>query len=396
MISNGTSGAAPAIDWTLDADQDITITADAVFSFIPPERTNKRVRLKLCQDATGARTVTWPNSVKWLKGPPTLCAGEFVCIEFLYDGATYHEAVPKEVTKFTREHDVGDVHGRFAVDYRNGMYQRATLVGDTSITFEPDPPVDAQVTVVLAQDDRGRHAVTWDPTCKWFAAVSSRADPCPGFRTIYTGYKGVDGMYMNSAYLDPTDDAARTARAYARGHQDALDEVLGRWMWSPWGDRGALQDVLLDLQLHKPVVNHHGTMYLNGVPVTQETLENVNDVPVGVKLSLIDAGYAEYGDEEGWVTLTDKGERLDAALRDGVPAFHAKQWVTVKGRGLVALVGCDKERDREKTGIVGPVLIDGEPYECTGVERRLPAFPIAPGEEIGLLVREQSPEDGPA
>jgi hypothetical protein len=29
-----------------------------------------------------------------------------------------------------------------------------------------------------------------------------------------------------------------------------------------------------------------------------------------------------------------------------------------------------------------------EPFECIGVERHLPAFPIQPGERIGLLVRE--------
>lgn len=73
-----------------------------------------------------------------------------------------------------------------------------------------------------------------------------------------------------------------------------------------------------------------------------------------------------------------------------LPEFHALEWARIRNRGFVAIVECDKERDREHTGLPGiDVLIDGELFHCTGVERHVPAFPIQPGERIGLLVREK-------
>ena len=73
------------------------------------------------------------------------------------------------------------------------------------------------------------------------------------------------------------------------------------------------------------------------------------------------------------------------------PRFHALEWARIRGRGFVAIVECDVERDRNESGLVGLVVIDEEPFECVGVERHVPAFPIQPGEKIGLLVREVAP-----
>jgi hypothetical protein len=71
------------------------------------------------------------------------------------------------------------------------------------------------------------------------------------------------------------------------------------------------------------------------------------------------------------------------------PRFHALEWYRVRGRGFVAVVACDVERDRDDSGLKGPVFIDDELFECVGVDRHLPAFPIYPGEKIGLLVRDR-------
>ncbi len=72
-----------------------------------------------------------------------------------------------------------------------------------------------------------------------------------------------------------------------------------------------------------------------------------------------------------------------------VASFESLDWFRIKGRGWVAAVECDIERDRANPGLAGHVVeIDGERFMCLGVERKLPATPISPGEKIGLLVRE--------
>lgn len=84
-----------------------------------------------------------------------------------------------------------------------------------------------------------------------------------------------------------------------------------------------------------------------------------------------------------------------------IPTFKATEWRRDKGRGWTASVACDRERDRDKHGLIGKVEIDGEIFECVGVERFMPRRPIAKGEVIGLLVREihekpESAADEPA
>lgn len=71
------------------------------------------------------------------------------------------------------------------------------------------------------------------------------------------------------------------------------------------------------------------------------------------------------------------------------PMFVSQGWWREKGRGWYGLVCCDIERNRDNPGLTDTqVMIDGEVFECIGVERHMPATPIAPGERIGLLVRE--------
>jgi hypothetical protein len=71
-----------------------------------------------------------------------------------------------------------------------------------------------------------------------------------------------------------------------------------------------------------------------------------------------------------------------------IPEFIPNGWREIKGSGWLALVDCDRDRNRENPGLVGPVKIAGKLYECIAVERTLDARPtINAGETIGLLLK---------
>ena len=66
-----------------------------IFVFESPGNSDNSASLllKLTQDSTGGRTVTWPDSVKWPNGTaPTLStgAGAIDIISFYYDGTNYY------------------------------------------------------------------------------------------------------------------------------------------------------------------------------------------------------------------------------------------------------------------------------------------------------------------
>lgn len=88
---NGNSSTADTIDWGLSNKQKSTLTGNCTFTFTAPSGSCSLV-LKLVQDATGSRTVTWPASVHWSGGTaPTLTttASKVDIITFYYDGSTY-------------------------------------------------------------------------------------------------------------------------------------------------------------------------------------------------------------------------------------------------------------------------------------------------------------------
>lgn len=87
------SGSALTLpDVTVATMHDITLTANCTFTF-PTAQAGKSFSVRLKQDGTGSRTVTWPGSVKWAGGTaPTLSTGAskvdvlaFVC----FDGSTW-------------------------------------------------------------------------------------------------------------------------------------------------------------------------------------------------------------------------------------------------------------------------------------------------------------------
>lgn len=89
--NNGNSGSADTIDWTLSNKQRSTLTDNCTFTFTAPPGPCNLV-LKLIQDGTGSRTVTWPAAVHWPSGnAPTLTttANRVDVITFYWDGTTY-------------------------------------------------------------------------------------------------------------------------------------------------------------------------------------------------------------------------------------------------------------------------------------------------------------------
>ncbi len=88
---NGNSSTADTIDWTLSNKQKSTLTGNCTFTFTAPPGPCNLI-LKLVQDGTGSRTVTWPAAVHWSAGTaPTLTttASRVDIISFYYDGSTY-------------------------------------------------------------------------------------------------------------------------------------------------------------------------------------------------------------------------------------------------------------------------------------------------------------------
>lgn len=88
---NGNSSTADTIDWALSNKQKSTLTGNCTFTFTAPAGPCSLI-LKLVQDATGSRTVTWPATVHWSGGTaPTLTttASNVDIITFYYDGTTY-------------------------------------------------------------------------------------------------------------------------------------------------------------------------------------------------------------------------------------------------------------------------------------------------------------------
>jgi len=89
---NGNSGATATIPW-LTQKQKITLTSATVtLTFTAPVGVGNFL-LKVVQDASGSRTVTWPAAVLWPGGSaPTLstAASSVDIVSFYYDGSNYY------------------------------------------------------------------------------------------------------------------------------------------------------------------------------------------------------------------------------------------------------------------------------------------------------------------
>lgn len=87
----GNSSTAITVDLSTGSAQKITLTGNATFALSNPQTGGAYV-LKLVQDATGSRTVTWPTTVKWPGGTaPTLTttAGQVDLVNLYWDSTDY-------------------------------------------------------------------------------------------------------------------------------------------------------------------------------------------------------------------------------------------------------------------------------------------------------------------
>jgi len=89
-FDNGNSGTTKTIDLSAGQAQKLTMTGNCTLTLTNP-LAGQSYLLKLVQDATGSRTMTWPAAVKWsLSTPPTLSAANKIDLINLYwDGTNY-------------------------------------------------------------------------------------------------------------------------------------------------------------------------------------------------------------------------------------------------------------------------------------------------------------------
>jgi hypothetical protein len=91
---NGNSGTSDTINWNNGNIQKSTLTGNVTYTFTDPTgTTDGRFSIRLVQDGTGGRTVTWPASVKWPEGTaPTIstAASAEDIITFEKRGSSYY------------------------------------------------------------------------------------------------------------------------------------------------------------------------------------------------------------------------------------------------------------------------------------------------------------------
>lgn len=86
------SSATPTINTDNGAMFSTTLTANATVAIMGKHVVGRHIYVRVRQDATGSRTVTWPASVRWSGGTaPTLTttAGKTDVFEFLDTGTYY-------------------------------------------------------------------------------------------------------------------------------------------------------------------------------------------------------------------------------------------------------------------------------------------------------------------
>lgn len=86
------AGPNYTVDWNNNQKQVVTLSGNLTLSFTAPVGTGNFL-LRVVQDGTGGRTITWPASVKWPSGTaPTLSAGANAedIVTFYYNGTDYY------------------------------------------------------------------------------------------------------------------------------------------------------------------------------------------------------------------------------------------------------------------------------------------------------------------
>tara|TARA_Y100000310_G_scaffold275978_1_gene292798 strand:- start:9344 stop:10558 length:1215 start_codon:yes stop_codon:yes gene_type:complete len=85
------SGGLATINWTSGNKAAITLTENITFTFNNPSNV-ANLLIKITQDSTGSRTITWPSEVQWVGGvvPTLTTAGDSIdIVSFYFDGTNY-------------------------------------------------------------------------------------------------------------------------------------------------------------------------------------------------------------------------------------------------------------------------------------------------------------------
>jgi hypothetical protein len=104
-VDNGNSSTADTIDWTAGSLQKSTLTGNCTYTFTAPPAWTA-IQLRIVQDATGGRTVTWPGTVVWDKGYAPVMAGgpnAETIISGYYDGTNYRLTNPDRGVRIVTE-----------------------------------------------------------------------------------------------------------------------------------------------------------------------------------------------------------------------------------------------------------------------------------------------------
>lgn len=191
-FSNGNSGSAATIQWSIAQFQSITLTANCTLTFGSAPAGVCIVRLRLVQDATGSRTVTWPAGLKWQQSSaPTLSttpnAEDFVTL--YYNGSAYF-ATP-------------------SLGYATVPTPATHTPTQTAIIFDGD-----SITVGV-----GSSPVTSYP---YLASLNFFPGYGPAYANVAIAGETIDGMVTNL----PTNVYPRISAAHTAG-QLALVSVFG-------------------------------------------------------------------------------------------------------------------------------------------------------------------------
>lgn len=92
-----TDAATVAFDFNVSECNQVTLGGNRTFTFSNPVAGGIYV-VKITQDSSGSRLVTWPSTVKWAGGSaPTLTstASRTDVIYFFYDGTSYLDIAVK-------------------------------------------------------------------------------------------------------------------------------------------------------------------------------------------------------------------------------------------------------------------------------------------------------------
>jgi hypothetical protein len=198
----GTTGATETIDLANGNVHNITLDDDCTFTFTAVAADRARsFRLYLWQDGTGGHVVTWPGSVEWAGGAPTISTTADSLSVFMFetlDGGTIWHGYPVggggtgssgPDVELVENAATGATE---TVDVSVARTYDLTLTADLTLTLSGAVNNEAHyVTIAFRQDGTGGWDVTHPGSVVW-ADGAPTIDPDPGGVTWVT-YASLDG-----------------------------------------------------------------------------------------------------------------------------------------------------------------------------------------------------------